>query len=54
MLAIPIGLLRYHYVMNKRIKPETMCQINHLVDPGYIWYWTSDLSRNYVLENSLR
>ena len=31
-------------------KADTMCFIIFWVDYGYIWYWSSDWSRNYVLD----
>ena len=52
VFAIILGLLRDPYMTNQW-KSDTMGYIIHWLDHGYICYWTSDLSRHYVLATLL-
>ena len=48
VLAIQIGLFGDNFVTNKWLKSYTMCYLIPWLDQGYISYWTSNLSRQYV------
>ena len=53
VLANLPSLLMDNSVMNHWIKTHNMCRIIHWLDKGYLWYWTSDLSTQYVLATFL-